>query len=164
MREMYFMGIISSLRKIKTVKDKNNLADYNFWSGGDYLKNTNNISVDNGTIELSSYHSNGECSFKLIRTSSDGNCIFRVTPITLTNEDIGKIVNFSCDIYSPNNNASIQIYNNSYKTAQVPVNDNFYTYSISHIITITNGKYSIFLTNNELGAYCYIDNISIIIQ
>lgn len=82
----------------------------------------------------------------------------------LSNEDIGKTLTFSADIYSPSNISRIQTYsNNVYKVVEIPINSNFERYSLS---TPINGDITRFYCyiNIMQGIHCYFDNITIHVQ
>lgn len=146
------------------VKDKDNLASHNFWSGGDYLKNTNGILSLRSTLELSTISSHNQYSIKVIRpTTSTGTSGIQIKPV-LAEQDIGKEITVSCDIYTPNNSVSIQIYSNNYVTINIPVNDKFYTYQATHKISITNTIIAIFMNVKEEEQYYYIDNVNVSIK
>ena len=135
------------------------------WSGGDYLKNTTDIQLLQANIELSSNSSNGDYSLKVIRPTSSSGTSGILVGFTLTEEDIGKQIFFSCDIYNPNNESYLQIYNGDYNSVTVPVNDDFYNYSISvQVSTAGYGNSVAFMKIKEVEQYFYIDNVSITIQ
>lgn len=83
----------------------------------------------------------------------------------VTEEDIGKQISFSCDIYNPNNESCLQIYNGTYNSVTVPLNDDFYNYSISVPVSTAGYNNSVaFMQIKDVEQYFYIDNVSITIQ
>ena len=127
------------------VKDKDNLVSHNLWSGGDYLKNTNDIITMRTTLELSTNSSHNNYSIKVIRpVSASGTSGIQIKP-KLTEQDIGKQITISCDINTPNNPVAIQIFSNNYADLSIPINDDFYTYQVSHEISITNTIIAIYM-------------------
>lgn len=135
------------------------------WSGGDYLKNTTGIQLLQANIELSSNSSNGNYSLKVIRPTSSSGTSGIIIGFTLTEDDIGKQIFFSCDIYNPNNESYLQIYNGDYNSVTIPVNDDFYNYSIS-VQAHTAGYHNsvAFMKIKDIEQYFYIDNVSITIR
>ena len=116
-------------------------------------------------IELSSNSSNGDYSLKIIRPTTSSGTSGIMLGFTITEEDIGKQIIFSCDIYNPNNESYLQIYNGTYNSVTVPVNDDFYNYSISVQVSTAGYSNSVaFMKIKEVEQYFYIDNVSITIQ
>lgn len=116
------------------------------------------------TLELSSNSSHNDYSIKVIRpVTTSGTSGISIKP-TLTDHDIGKQITVSCEIYTPNNPAAIQIFSNTYVTVNVPSNDNFYTYQVSHEVSTINPIIGIFMNVSETEQYYYIDNVNVNIQ
>lgn len=135
------------------------------WSGGDYLKNTTGIQLLHANIELSSNSSNGDYSLKIIRLTSSSGTSGILVGFTITEEDIGKQIIFSCDIYTPNNESYLQIYNGNYNSVTVPVNDGFYNYSLSaQVSTVGYSNCVAFMNIKDVEQYFYIDNVNMNIQ
>ena len=65
-RSPNWIGICRQYQIQYSIKDNENLATHNIWSGGDYLNNTTGLWVINGVSEASSeYQYNGDKSFKM---------------------------------------------------------------------------------------------------
>lgn len=143
-----------------SVKDTENILDYNIWSGGDYLKNTNGFTIANGSLaRTTNYSSNGESSIYLLRLQGNSYVSFSVP---LSDSDIGKTITFKVDVYSPNDSAQLQISHNSqYESSTCNSNSEFQTITLSRTIVNSDSLYCI-IKLNEID--CYIDNLSITIQ
>lgn len=152
-----------------SIKDKENLFNFNVWSGTDY--NSLHYGSDYITghliiISSDKYHSsNGDYSIKL---SSQETAWFRF-PVNISTGHIGKTVNISADIYSPTNiiSSHILLYNNDelLKTlvAQIPTNNHFTKITLSTTI-LENTNKAFFNISCPEGAELFVDNITINIQ
>lgn len=120
-----------------SVKDKDNLASVNQWSGGDYNNNTAGLS---GTLtaEVSSdYSTNGDKSFKITSSGSDyAYCGLFTSSSQFSNGD-----SVTGSIKILNNSGSsvtlrlLQIEGNAYQNVTVPSSDTIQTVSVSHTLT-----------------------------
>lgn len=108
MESRWKWGWCSILLKIPyikySVKDKNNLVDYNVWSGTDYLKNITGFTKS--PTSSTDWSSNGERSLKLTRTSDNYN---DYTTESYFNLPAGNYL-FECKLYSPNANGRLTLF------------------------------------------------------
>lgn len=145
------------------VKDKNNRASYNLWSGGDYSHNTNGASLHVVTGEvINDMSTNGDCCIHIVKPAESSNAYLYVTP-TLTEADIGKTLTFTADIYTPNNSVAIKVKSESFSGTTVPANTEFETVSASKTITTTTDVHG-YINLDQDNDDCYIDNVKITIQ
>lgn len=144
---------------LRYVKDKDNLVDFNIWSGGSYLNDVSDIPVANGSLSLANVSSIGNHSFYIVRTTT-GNCYALLTP-SLTESDIGKTITITIDVYTPNNSMKIQLYDGNYVSTEMPMNTAFETGTVSRTIVSTSLKCYLNITSTTDG---YFDNVNIFIQ
>lgn len=132
---------------LTSVKDKDNLFDFNIWSGGDYLKNTTGINSDNVTLEPISY--NGENSFKLVKPAGYTSNSYYSFTINISESDVGKSLIFSARVYSPDNIAWMSITeNNDYNSLEIPQNTKFEKFTLSNTIS-SNKIYKLYVILNR---------------
>ena len=121
---------------IRYVKDKNNLASFNQWSGGDYSHNTNGLLIYPSQPIIAevntNYSINGESCFEVI---SEGK-LWGYIDIIFTEFTIGKILQVSVDILPLESSCALNIYavgpnQEVTSTVNIPQNNTFSTYSIS---------------------------------
>lgn len=147
------------------MKDKNNKADYNIWTSGEYNKLSPNIQTRNQKISLTKKHSKiGENSHQIIRTNENNSWTkfpseYKSTTCTVTinilspesNGAIRSIIEYSdgTSIYS-----SVTFYkNNNYQIITASINDNENNKEIKDIGLVLY----IYSSNKPV----YIDNINL---
>ena len=151
-----------------SVKDKENLASHNIWSGGEYNKNSqSDIHLSNATVIISDEHStNGEYSYKVTPSSETG--YFNVYYDVLNNIT-GKTAILTLDYSSESSTTHINIIQfNSHNAElsrvhlQPPSTDEF------NPITMTasnlNQDCVILCIRVSFSTIIFLDNISLKIQ
>ena len=142
-----------------SIKDKDNLVNYNAWSGTDFLKNANGFTNAICIESSNEWNSNGDCSLKLIRKSGTYNEYSTLYNISLAKNNYI----FSCRLYSPQAIGEIIIVSNEGNIhTSYPSNNQF------QLITITVTNQSIgnirFVNWGNIGDSVYIDDVKLIIQ
>ena len=158
--------------KRNSVKDKDNLAPHNVWSGGDYSHDFTGFTLmgqdDNNFTELDNTHpTNGEYNIKLTRINESPYYYNIQYVYTVNSEDYGKTATLTADITSNLNNSAVLMIRSSGKqtTTTIPVNSQS-TFSVSYAITEDNAKLECLIPTfpgNTTGSV-YIDNIHLNIQ
>ena len=83
--------------------------------------------------------------------------------IPLTEDDIGKTLRITADIFTPNNDSKLQLlHNGGYDAVDVLKNNSFQETVISRVIT--NPDNVEFFVNTLGEQDCYVDNIRITAQ
>lgn len=153
-----------------SVKDNNNLVDYNIWSGTDYSKTTSGVTVSNDVSVYSSTENsyNGDYSLKGKVTGNGNSKWFRIR-IDCTNENLSNL-QASIRILTPNN---AQLFINQFdgtsqvKTKDVMINasDNWQLISIEDALdsnTIYILMHVSFYANQ--GEECFTDDWKCLVQ
>ena len=154
---------------IRYVKDKNNLASFNQWSGGGYSHNTNGLIVyDINPITVTvdnNYSTNGDSCFKI---ESQGKQ-WGYTDVVFNDFNIGEKIQASLDILPLQSSCILNIFavtaseNIMVSAVTIPQNSTFQTYSISSI-AIPEGTTDVrirVLQNTANPSVLFMDNIII---
>ena len=147
-----------------SVKDKTNIASYDYWSCGDYNGLADLTSTQYVTITVdSTYSTNGTKSFKLVNSVAHSNVQFTLNNI-LTNTtytvkiDIKTDKELAFSIIERTSGGSIN------STVTVPANENWNTYTVSHTTGNNPTKINFLVNPKSSNATCYLDNIRITTQ
>ena len=153
------------------VKDKDNLASYNQWSGGQYLNNTTGFEIRMGGI-LSVSNEYPTIGTTSIKASPDNNNKCSVDTVhVISASDIGKKIIFYFDLYSTNTIILSVYYRLTSNTGQGVVTStisapgNMVNHMILTLDEILENTYSVsFRASSNKQQPIYIDNIHINIQ
>lgn len=141
------------------MKDKNNLADYNCWSGTEYLKNRDGFYKDNSMNIMPSniWSDIGETSLKISGLNNKNVDINRLYNLTA-----GDTITVSLIIYNPTTNCRCHIRTNeeSIIVVQVPKSKKQQKVTISTIIP-ENISWITLRTFLNVDGEIYMDNIII---
>lgn len=91
----------------ENIKDKNNLAPYNAWTGSDYLKNVTDFSHHNNLKSSTDWSYNGERSLKLTRIAEE--YLQYILQYFLHEATTQGNYKFTVKVYSPTTNGRIII-------------------------------------------------------
>lgn len=146
------------------MKDKNNLAPINVWSGGDYLNTREGyIRAGNNILTVSNEYSiNGETSIKSTRIGDTGT-YFDICHLTDLNE--GDTITISASIYNPECICSCVVYSQNPATnitlMRLPKSDKVNKISISGQIPLFDHYVTMRCFVMELGCSVYIDDVDV---
>ena len=149
------------------IKDTENLATYNQWSGGDYSHNTNGLQVYTNqpiTITIDKDHStNNDSSFKVVSTGK----LWGFIDILITDFDIGDKIQATIDLLPIQSSCILSVRaegsNADIMTSivTVPQNSVFNTYSVtSTSIPMGTTEVRIRISQNTVNpSTFFMDNI-----
>ena len=140
------------------VKDKINLLNYNLWSCGDYLKNTNgHASINEGlSVEISSdYKLNGEYSFKYASSLNQYQGVS--FPIMTLPDNTSKATLSLTVLNLTGGNMEIRLIENGNKTITVPPSETSQEITIEKDVTTTSIQITFIFRSANITAY--IDNM-----
>lgn len=142
-----------------SIKDKDNLADHNSWSGTDYLRRTAQF-ISSPTITResnSTFSSNGDYSLKITSSAST----YQSTLLTEANVNAGETYDATIDILTNTNNVELRCFEDDshHNTINISASNNVQTVSISRTMN-QNGTFQLFYIIRQPGTV-YIDNVRV---
>lgn len=149
---------------IISVKDNTNIAEYNIWSGSDYLNNTTGINGGhtNKVSSSSDFSTKGNKSFKI---NFDETSFLYINFIGI---DVvpDETYNISMKVYNNSGQSMklnlIELNNSHSQSVTVDSSDSVQTISITNFVATSTGQLKVQVNNNTQIATVYIDDITLV--